>query len=91
MSRRRWHQGINIIDKAKKWISELDLRPILSEIMHDVDFACRYQLSDTALMEAMSKMFGARADVFTVDPLIWGVVERGMTTAPVVHSSAPSG
>ncbi|KAG6950448.1 hypothetical protein JG688_00014156, partial [Phytophthora aleatoria] len=115
MSRRRWHQGINIIDKAKKWISELDLRwmfrlltelkiirrqivrkkiaicngkrtqltlSLFDEHMHVVDFAGRYQLSDTALMEAMSTMFGLRPDVFIVDPLIWGVVERGMTTAP---------
>ncbi|KAG6961254.1 hypothetical protein JG688_00009190, partial [Phytophthora aleatoria] len=83
-------------DKAKKWISELDITvdvpppyrieleaiPILAEKMHVVDFACRYQLGDTALMEAMSKLFGPRPDVIIVDPPIWGVVERGMPTVP---------
>ncbi|KAF1778413.1 hypothetical protein GQ600_4285 [Phytophthora cactorum] len=75
--------------RAKKWISELDITvdvpppyrieleaiPILAEKMHVVDFACRYQLGDTALMEAMSKLFGPRPDVIIVDPPIWGVVE----------------
>ncbi|ETO60582.1 hypothetical protein F444_21246 [Phytophthora nicotianae P1976] len=101
MSMRRWHQAVdalNLIDKAKKWIDELDFLvavppayrvertedmsskldtiPSFSEEIHILDFVARNQLSDTALMEAMSKLFGPRQDVIVVDPLIWGVVKR---------------
>ncbi|ETN18017.1 hypothetical protein PPTG_21728, partial [Phytophthora nicotianae INRA-310] len=50
--------------------------------IHILDFVARNQLSDTVLMEEMSKLFGPRQDVTVVDPLIWDVVERGQIAVP---------